>query len=114
MTSQLDLGIFAADDLGAPPEPQPDPGLASTPPAADTPRQARTIPVDPFCLPAMQYQAGYEMYRDGQRTLIRRPGESRWGATVRIGPTSHRFVGAGEDPAVLWVLAWKASVPAAA
>jgi hypothetical protein len=56
-------------------------------------------------LPALRLHAGYEMYRDETRTVIRRPGEARWGATVRTGPTTHRFVGAGPDPAALWSLA---------
>lgn len=56
-------------------------------------------------LPALCRSAGYEMYRDETRTVIRRPGEPRWGATVRTGPTTHRFVGAGPDPAALWSLA---------
>lgn len=56
-------------------------------------------------LPALCISAGYEMYRDEARTVIRRPGEARWGATVRTGRTTHRFVGAGPDPAALWSLA---------
>ncbi len=56
-------------------------------------------------LPALRVFAGYEMYRDETRTLIRKPGEARWGATVRPGPTTHRFVGGGTDPDALWSLA---------
>jgi hypothetical protein len=56
-------------------------------------------------LPAMRLFAGYEMYRDECRTVIRKPGEIRWSATTRTGPTTHRFVGAGPDPAALWRLA---------
>jgi hypothetical protein len=53
-------------------------------------------------LPTMRLFAGYEMYRDECRTVIRKPGEMRWTAAIRTGPTTHRFVGAGPDPAVLW------------
>lgn len=56
-------------------------------------------------LPALRVFAGYEMYRDDSRTVIRKLGEARWGATVRTGPITHRFVGAGPDPAALWSLA---------
>lgn len=56
-------------------------------------------------LPTLRVSAGYEMYRDDTRTVIRKPGEARWGATVRTGSTTHRFVGAGADPAALWTLA---------
>lgn len=64
----------------------------------------RNAPADTG-LPALRLHAGYELYRDSTRTVIRRPGEARWGATVRTGPTTHRFVGAGPDPAALWSLA---------
>ncbi|HEX8244775.1 MAG TPA: hypothetical protein VF541_14810, partial [Longimicrobium sp.] len=60
-------------------------------------------------LPEMRVAAGYEMYRDETRTVIRKPGEARWAATVRTGPTTHRFVAAGEDPAALWSLAGRAA-----
>jgi hypothetical protein len=65
---------------------------------------SREAPADAG-LPALRIFAGYEMYRDDSRTVIRKPGEARWGATVRTGPTTHRFVGAGPDPAALWSLA---------
>jgi hypothetical protein len=53
-------------------------------------------------LPALRLLAGYELYRDATRTVLRVPGEERWSATIRTGPTSHRFVAAGPDPETLW------------
>lgn len=79
------------------------PVAAAAPPASEVP-----------ALPRLQLTAGYEMYRDETRTVIRKPGEPRWGATVRTGPTSHRFVAAGEDPAALWSLAGRAAATQAA
>ncbi|MDB4952212.1 MAG: hypothetical protein JWM27_4861 [Gemmatimonadetes bacterium] len=63
-------------------------------------------------LPALRLLAGYEVYRDATRTVLRVPGEARWAATIRTGPTSHRFVAAGADPAALWRAAGEAA-PAA-
>jgi hypothetical protein len=73
------------------------------PPSAPPPRRE-------MGLPTMRLFAGYEMYRDECRTVIRKPGEMRWTATIRTGPTTHRFVGAGPDPAVLWQLAGAAEL----
>jgi hypothetical protein len=77
-------------------------------PSADVPARALPSPLprpDSVELPALDLSAGYEMYRDATRTVIRKPGEARWGATLRTGPTTHRFVGAGTDPGALWALA---------
>lgn len=79
-------------------------GDGASPPRAAVGALSREAPADTG-LPALRLHAGYEMYRDETRTVIRRPGEARWGATVRTGPTTHRFVGAGPDPAALWCLA---------
>lgn len=86
-----------ADDRGA------APGGASPPRAAGGALSRE--PQADAGLPTLRVFAGYEMYRDASRTVIRKPGEARWGATVRTGPTTHRFVGAGSDPAALWSLA---------
>jgi len=79
------------------------PGDGANPPRAAGDALSRGVPADAG-LPALRIFAGYEMYRDHSRTVIRKPGEARWGATVRTGPTTHRFVGAGPDPAALWSL----------
>jgi len=79
---------------------------ATTPPAATPPGQPAS-PDDPLP-PLLLNRPGYEMYRDGMRTLVRKVGDLRWGATIRLGPLSHRYVGGGEDPAALWVIAAKA------
>ena len=80
------------------------PGGGASPAQAAGDALPREAPADAG-LPALRVFAGYEMYRDDSRTVIRKPGEVRWGATVRTGPTTHRFVGAGSDPAALWSLA---------
>lgn len=80
------------------------PGGGASPPRAAGDALPREAAADAG-LPALRFFAGYEMYRDESRTVIRKPGEARWGATVRTGPTTHRFVGAGPDPAALWSLA---------
>ncbi|HEU4455446.1 MAG TPA: hypothetical protein VFR81_20455 [Longimicrobium sp.] len=94
-----------ADERGdhRPRKPVAGPGNA---PSRETPGDAG--------LPALRVFAGYEMYRDASRTVIRKPGEARWGATVRTGPTTHRFVGAGPDPAALWSLAAREAARASA
>lgn len=79
---------------------------ATTPPAA-TPLEQPASPDDPLP-PLLLYRPGYEMYRDGMRTLVRKVGDLRWGATIRLGPLSHRYVGGGEDPAALWLIAAEA------
>lgn len=79
-------------------------GGGASPPQAVGDALSREAPADAG-LPALRVFAGYEMYRDDSRTVLRKPGEARWGATVRTGPTTHRFVGAGPDPAALWSLA---------
>ena len=84
-----------------------DPGASggsASPPRAAGDALSVKAPADAG-LPALRIFAGYELYRDDCRTVIRKPGEARWGATVRTGPTTHRFVGAGPDPAALWSLA---------
>lgn len=76
-------------------------GGGANPPRAASDALPREAAADAG-LPALRIFAGYEMYRDDSRTVIRKPGEARWGATVRTGSTTHRFVGAGPDPAALW------------
>jgi hypothetical protein len=141
MTLQLDLSFLSDDPApigmktATPPEPPPaalpvpappasqpvrEPVRPASPAAAATaaappPPSLREGPrpeLDPERLPELARFAGYEMYRDPERTVIRKPGERRWAATVRTGPTSHRFVGAGEDPGALWALAWAEIHPA--
>lgn len=80
------------------------PGGDASPPRAAGDALSLKAPADAG-LPALRIFAGYEMYRDEFRTVIRKPGEARWGAAVRTGPTTHRCVGAGPDPAALWSLA---------
>ena len=58
--------------------------------------------------PLLLNRPGYEMYRDATRTLVRKACDRRWGATIRLGPLSHRYVGGGEDPAALWLIAARA------
>lgn len=110
MSGQLTICFSKPDSPTAAPAPPdaPQPGTAAreqggrgevTPYALPLPPQRETG------LPAMRLFAGYEMYRDECRTVIRKPGETRWSATTRTGPTTHRFVGAGADPAALWRLA---------
>ncbi|HEU4455390.1 MAG TPA: hypothetical protein VFR81_20175 [Longimicrobium sp.] len=90
-------------------------GGGASPPQAAGDALSLKAPADAG-LPALRIFAGYEMYRDESRTVIRKPGEARWGATVRTGPTTHRFVDAGPDPAALWSLAAReaARAPASA
>lgn len=118
MSGQLTISF----ELGQPAEPTsrrevPGAGRAATGPSPGPSPTARTATAPRACdvpaLPEMQLAAGYEMYRDEVRTVIRKPGESRWGATVRTGPTTHRFVAAGEDPEDLWFRAGEATATAA-
>lgn len=80
-------------------------GTAPHPPVVGPDRGAAPASGD---LPALRLLAGYEIYRDATRTVLRIPGEERWVATIRTGPTSHRFVAAGVDPAALWRAAGQA------
>lgn len=96
-----------ADDRGE------APSGGAIPPQAVGDALSRRAPADAE-LPALRVFAGYEMYSDDSRTVIRKPGEARWGATVRTGPTTHRFVGAGPDPAALWCLAAREAARASA
>jgi hypothetical protein len=65
-------------------------------------------------LPALRLFAGYEMFGDDTRAVIRTHDEARWGATVRTGPTTHRVAAARTDPAALWSLAGQEAAWAAA
>jgi hypothetical protein len=109
MSGQLTICFSspASPPASAPPAP-PEAQNAPCERAAPALVPASTLPppaVGTAELPALCLSAGYEMYRDETRTVIRRPGEARWGATVRTGPTTHRFVGGGPDPGALRSLA---------
>lgn len=111
MSGQLTICFSSPESPGAPAPTAPVPPQPEIPPPerdgpSEAPAPALPLPAGRDAeLPALRLFAGYEMYRDGSRTVIRKPGEARWGATVRTGPTTHRFVGAGPDPAALWSLA---------
>lgn len=89
------------------------PGGGASPPRTAGDALSRDASADAG-LPTLRLLAGYEMYRDETRTVIRKPGEPQWGATVRTGPTTHRFVGTGTDPGALWSLAGREAARAAA
>ena len=111
MSGQLTISFSSPESPDAPAPaaplpPQPEMAACEREGPSEAPAPALRLPAGGDAeLPALRIFAGYEMYRDDSRTVIRKPGEARWGATIRTGPTTHRFVGAGPDPAALWSLA---------